>query len=132
MLFVEKSLSRAPYRVLWESKALAPLQRASASKNPLYRVWQAAVWRQFVLALAPGASNLCPRTQGKKVMATGADLCEEEEWRGWQARQGRQRAAACLQISRPRQFVLHFLSYKFTWTHVLNLETSTFSGIHIL
>lgn len=48
---------------------------------------------------------------------------------GWGVKE---RAAASLQVSCPRQFVLHLLSYKFTRTHVLNLETSTFSGIHIL
>lgn len=50
---------------------------------------------------------------------------------GW-GRGVKERAAASLQVSCPRQFVLHLLSYKFTRTHVLNLETSTFSGIHIL
>lgn len=79
MLFVEKSVSRAPPQVLWESKALAPLQHVAASKNPLYRVWYSALWHQFVLALAPEASNLCPRTQGKKAMATAAHPCEEKE-----------------------------------------------------
>lgn len=80
MLFVEQSVSRVPHpRVLWESKALAPLQHASPSKNRLYRVLHSAAWHRFVLALAPEASNLCPRTQGKRAMATAAHLCEEEE-----------------------------------------------------
>ena len=65
MLFVEKSVCRAPYWVLWESKNLAFLQQVSASKNSLYRVWHSTVWGQFVLALAPGAPSLCRRTQGK-------------------------------------------------------------------
>lgn len=79
MPFAEKSVSRAPYRVLWESKALAPLLHASASKNPLYRVCHSTVRCEFVPALAPEASNLWPRAQGKKVMATAACLHEEEE-----------------------------------------------------
>lgn len=79
MLFLKRSISRAPYKVLWESKALAPLQHESASKIPLYRVWHCAAWHQFALALAPEVSNLCPRIRRKKAVATMAHLCEEEE-----------------------------------------------------
>lgn len=74
----------------------------------------------------------CLAGRGKKWCILGAadKKCPGRHFTpGWGVKE---RAAASLQVSCPRQFVLHLLSYKFTRTHVLNLETSTFSGIHIL
>lgn len=78
-LLLRRVFPELPTESLWESKALGPLLRASAWKNPLYRAWHSTVWCRFVPALTPGASNLWPRAQGKKVIATAACLHEEEE-----------------------------------------------------